>query len=157
MCKKSNEKKSKQLGMPLGTATAKLRKSILFQLLKESGKNICYQCGNIISSEEELSIEHKIPWLDSSDPKKLFFSLENIAFSHLRCNIGAARHPVSVKHIQQEKAKAGLHPLCKLSETEVSEIRRMSKTMKGTEIAKAMNVNKHTVYRILKGKTFSYI
>ena len=157
MCKKSNEKKSKQLGMPLGTASAKLRKSILFQLLSESGKNICYQCGNIINSEDELSIEHKVPWLDSYNPKELFFSLENIAFSHLKCNIGAARHPVSIKHTQQEKAKAGLHPLCKLSEKDVSEIREMGKTMKGTEIAKTLNVSKHTIYRVLNGKTFSYI
>lgn len=39
---KYNKKKSEQLGMPLGTASAKLRKSILFNLLKEAGKNICF-------------------------------------------------------------------------------------------------------------------
>ena len=38
----SLKKKQEQLGMPLGTASAKLRKSILFSLLKETGKNICY-------------------------------------------------------------------------------------------------------------------
>lgn len=35
---KYNKKKNEQLGMPLGTASAKLRKSILFSLLKDSGK-----------------------------------------------------------------------------------------------------------------------
>lgn len=102
--KKSIEKKQKQLGMPIGTASAKLRKSILFSLLRETKKNICYQCGKVIETEEELSIEHKIPYLDSDDPKRLFFDLNNIAFSHLKCNIRAARHPVTVKETQQKKS-----------------------------------------------------
>lgn len=38
-----------------------------------------------------LSIEHKIPWLNSENPQGLFFDLQNIAFSHLSCNVGAAR------------------------------------------------------------------
>ena len=86
-----NEKKAQQLGMPIGTATAKLRKAILFQLLVEFGKNVCYQCKIQIRSVDDLSIEHKRPWLDSNDPIATFFDLNNIAFSHLSCNIGAAR------------------------------------------------------------------
>lgn len=38
--KESRKKKDEQLGMPLGTASAKLRKSILFSLLRESHKKI---------------------------------------------------------------------------------------------------------------------
>ena len=38
---------------------------------------------------DEFSVEHKIPWLDSDDPIGLFFSLDNIAFSHHSCNSGA--------------------------------------------------------------------
>lgn len=154
---KCNRKKNEQLGMPLGTASAKLRKSILFNLLKDSGKNICYQCGKMIDSEEELSIEHKVPWLDSDNPKELFFSLSNIAFSHLKCNIGAARHPKSIKSTHQKLAKTGLHPLCKLTESDIHRIRELSKTKKGIEIAREFNVSKHTIHRILTGKTFSYI
>ena len=77
--------------MPIGTASAKLRKSILFSILKKFSLNYCYQCSAEIAKEEELSIEHKIPYLDSENPVKLFFDLENIAFSHLKCNIGASR------------------------------------------------------------------
>ena len=154
----SLKKKQEQLGMPLGTASAKLRKNILFNLLKETGKNICYQCGKLIDNEDELSIEHKIPYLDSEDPKKLFFSLDNIAFSHLKCNIGAARHPITkMKVIHQDRARNGLHALCKLSGEEVKKIRELSTSMKGVEIAKSFGVSKHTIYRILKGKTFSYV
>lgn len=89
--KANNEKKAEQLGMPAGTASNRLRKKIIFQLLKESGKNFCFQCGAEIESEKELSIEHKKPWLDSGNPVDLFFDLDNIGFSHLSCNSGAAR------------------------------------------------------------------
>ena len=88
---KNNEKKQAQLGMPIGTASAKLRKMVLFSLLKKHGENFCYQCNLEIETAEELSIEHKIPWLDSEDPIKLFFDLENISFSHLSCNVGARK------------------------------------------------------------------
>lgn len=53
---------------------------------------------------DELSIEHKTPWLDSEDPKALFFDLNNIAFSHLSCNVSAAKHP-NKKYASEEEAK----------------------------------------------------
>jgi hypothetical protein len=87
----SNEKKVFQLGMPQGTASNRLRKSIILMLLKKLNLNFCYQCGEEIEYENDLSVEHKTPWLDSENPIKLFFDLENIAFSHLHCNIRAAR------------------------------------------------------------------
>lgn len=93
----SNQKKTDQLGMPIGTASGRLRKTIIFQLLKEVNKNFCFQCGAEIETEKDLSIEHKIPWLDSEKPKEMFFDLENIGFSHLTCNVAAAR-PRKIKH-----------------------------------------------------------
>jgi hypothetical protein len=87
----NNEVKSEQLGIPFGTASARLRKNILFNLLKKHNENYCFKCGKIISSEEELSIEHKIPWLHSENPIKLFFDIDNIAFSHLSCNVSDKR------------------------------------------------------------------
>lgn len=85
------KKKTKQLGMAPGTAQAKLRKSLLFYLAQKCGLDVCFHCNKQIESVDELSIEHMTPWLDSDDPKALFFDLDNIAFAHLRCNIGAAR------------------------------------------------------------------
>ncbi|RPJ69204.1 MAG: hypothetical protein EHM20_16665, partial [Alphaproteobacteria bacterium] len=70
---KNNEKKSKQLGMPIGTATAVLRKNILFSLIKQLELDVCFQCGEKIESVDNLSIEHKVPWLDSENPTELFF------------------------------------------------------------------------------------
>jgi hypothetical protein len=94
----SNKKKAAQLGMPQGTAANRLRKIIIFNLLKEAGKNFCFQCGGEIESVDELSIEHKIPWLDSKDPIEMYFDLDNIAFSHLECNVRAARKGVEAEH-----------------------------------------------------------
>jgi hypothetical protein len=95
---KQNDIKAEQLGMPIGTASNILRKSIMFDLLKRHGENVCFQCGEEIESVDNLSIEHKTPWLYSENPKELFFSLDNIAFSHIKCNISAHRYT-------QERAK----------------------------------------------------
>ena len=85
MGKNSNEKRARLLGMPHSTAANHLRKNIMFHLLIRLGENICFRCGNIIETVQELSVEHKEPWEDVS--ANLFWDLENIAFSHLRCNV----------------------------------------------------------------------
>lgn len=77
-------RKSAFLGMPHGTASNRLRKLIMFSLLQKHGENICFKCAGKIETADELSIEHKQPWEGVS--VELFWSLDNIAFSHLRCN-----------------------------------------------------------------------
>jgi len=84
-----NRKKADQLGMPYGTAFSALRKAILFKMAQKLEEDICFHCQLKIESIEQFSIEHKIPWLDN-DPA-LFWDLNNIAFSHLSCNLKAAR------------------------------------------------------------------
>ena len=91
MITKGNQKKAEQLGMPFGTANAKLKKSLLFQFIHQTGRGKCFQCGKLIQDITDLSIDHKEPWLDSDDPVSLFFDLDNIAFSHLSCNSAASR------------------------------------------------------------------
>jgi hypothetical protein len=86
-----NEKKNAQLGMPIGTASNRLRKRIIFSLLRRLGETNCFRCGCPIETFVELSVEHKTPWLDTPDPVAVFFDIENIAFSHLTCNVGEAR------------------------------------------------------------------
>ncbi len=87
----SNRKKDATLGVPHGTANNRLRKNILFHLLKKHGENVCHRCSGLIELVGELSIEHIEPWEGIS--AKLFWNIENIAFSHLHCNIGAHRTP----------------------------------------------------------------
>ena len=82
--KTSNARKSAFLGMPYGTACHRLRKAILFHLLEKHGENICFKCSGKIETVAELSIEHKKPWEGVS--LDLYWSLDNVAFSHLSCN-----------------------------------------------------------------------
>lgn len=99
MSKTTFIKKKKQLGMHPATAANRLRKIVLFALIKAQGLDHCYQCGEVIEDVDELSIEHKIPWLDSDNPRGLYFDLNNIAFSHLNCNVRAKRNDRPTKYI----------------------------------------------------------
>lgn len=156
--KESRKKKDEQLGMPLGTASAKLRKSILFSLLRESHKNVCYQCGRIIDEEGELSIEHKIPWLDSDNPKELFFNLENIAFSHLSCNISAARQNREGKRESQRKLVVeGRTKRTNLTIETVRNIKTDLATMSRKDVCNKYGITKSTLANIARGETFQYI
>jgi len=83
---KTNRKRSEFLGMPFGTATNRLRKQVLFRLLEKYGENTCCICNLKIEKVEQLSIEHKISWLNSDNPVFNFWDLDNIGFAHLKCN-----------------------------------------------------------------------
>lgn len=156
---KGNNKKAEQLGMPYGTASNRLRKLILFKLLQECGKDTCYRCGKKIENPNELSIEHKINWLDSDNPVEIFFDLENIAFSHLSCNSRAATRNKELLGEQQRKlCRKGIHPLNHLTEKDVIEIRELlNRGVRQIDIAKQFNISKFTVSRIKTGKIFNYI
>ena len=108
----SNKKKSEQLGMSYGKASAKLRKSLLFFLAQKCESDNCYRCSNKIEKIEDLSIEHKIPWLDSEDPVELFFNLDNISFSHLKCNVASRRIDTEkCKNFGEQNGKSKIGPL----------------------------------------------
>ena len=116
----NNKKMTMQLGMPQGTASHRLRKMILFKLLQEADLNWCYRCGKKIEKIKDLSIEHKIPWLDSEKPKELFFDLKNVAFSHLSCNCAFGNSNNPYKHPSANSYKNG----CRCSEcTEIQKLR----------------------------------
>ena len=71
------------------TASGRLIKDLLFEFIKQNNI-VCYRCKKPMT-RDTFSIEHKVPWLDSYDPVGLFFDLNNISFSHLKCNIQAGR------------------------------------------------------------------
>jgi hypothetical protein len=79
-----NEKRAVQLGMSFGKARNILINMIFLNLAKKCGESACFKCGKEISFANEISIEHKKRWLDVSPD--LFWDLENIAFSHRKCN-----------------------------------------------------------------------
>ena len=70
--------------MDKGTATHRLRKIIMFELVKKAGMDRCHRCKLLITDIAEFSIEHIEPWLWKD--VNLFWDINNIAFSHLKCN-----------------------------------------------------------------------
>nr|DAH69639.1 MAG TPA: antitoxin [Bacteriophage sp.]DAR01898.1 MAG TPA: antitoxin [Crassvirales sp.] len=153
----SNKKKSNQLGMPIGTAQAILKKNILYNLLVRFNLNKCYQCGNTIDKVEELSIEHKTPWLDSDTPKELFFNLENIAFSHLSCNCRARRSNTELmKKSTINRVYDGNHN-GRLSPSKVEEIRELLRVNSRRKVAEITGASKTTIARIARGEIYKYI
>lgn len=93
--------KSKQLGMPFGTANHRLRKQLLFRYVVRCGDNFCYKCTLEITTIEDFSIEHKKPWQGISND--LFWDLDNIAYSHLKCNVRAYPFPDGRPHGTKNK------------------------------------------------------
>lgn len=98
-------KKAELLGMPFGTAMARMRKALLYDLAGKLGLLICFQCGQPIESIDEFSIEHKEPWQAADDPASAFFSTDNLAFSHHLCNVRAARQPGKVYTDRHERGR----------------------------------------------------
>ena len=82
-------KKTEQLGMNPSTASGRLVKDTLFRLAIETNHK-CFQCGGELT-RDTFSIEHKKPWLNSEDPLGNYFDQDNISFSHLSCNVKAAK------------------------------------------------------------------
>lgn len=96
------DKKKLQLGMNPSTASGRLVKDILFSFIKDRP---CCKCGQPMT-RETFSIEHLVPWLDSNDPVKTYFDLDNIDFSHLKCNVSDARRGNQKYFTEQERKEA---------------------------------------------------
>jgi hypothetical protein len=97
-----SQKKSDLLGENFSTASGKLRKMIMFDLIQRLELNTCYRCTLPIETVETLSIEHTEAWQSAENPKEVFYDLSKIAFSHLVCNVSAANR---VKVWQDQKSR----------------------------------------------------
>lgn len=114
--------------MDVGTASSQLKKQVMFAMAEALGRNICFQCDKKINSPAAFSLEHKVPWLDSDNPKELFFDLNNIAFSHLSCNVKAARQTKIRSHPNHNSYRNG----CRCDECkEIERLRRQSQRKRG--------------------------
>lgn len=102
----NKDKKTIQLGMNPSTASGRLVKDLLWNFITTTGSNTCHHCGKPMT-RDNFSIEHKVPWLDSESPVELYFDIENIGYSHLRCNTSAARNPISSPELHIRVPKHG--------------------------------------------------
>lgn len=84
--KRLSDRTYQKLGLHKSSAQRKLVRILLFEYVKNSGDNFCWQCGEEITELDKFSIEHKKPWSCAEDPKQAYFDLDNVTFSHLSCN-----------------------------------------------------------------------
>lgn len=105
------DRKAEQLGMHHSTASNRLIKDILFSQIEQSN-TMCYRCGEPMT-RDTFSIEHKVAWLDTEDPIGMFFDLDNVSYSHLKCNRKAAK--IAITHTEwHANGKKGRHPSKKI-------------------------------------------
>jgi len=148
----NNQNKYNLLGEPIGTASNKLKKAILFNLARKLGLDICFHCNEKIESVDNFSIEHKIPWQSSRNPIESFYDLDNIAFSHLHCNISSARKN---NHSPRQDMLGEKNINAKLTEQNVRDIRNnLSNNIK---IADKYNVSSTTISDIKLGKYWKHV
>jgi len=88
--RKGAKDKSEKLGMSYSKAASRLRKKLLFTFAKKCKMTNCYRCGKEIENEMNFSIEHKVGWQYSENPKEMFWDTNNIVFSHKSCNYAEA-------------------------------------------------------------------
>ena len=92
---------TEQLGMHPITARSRLASDLLFSMIQRLGIK-CFRCGGEMT-RQTYSVEHKKPWFKEPNAAELYFDLDNISFSHLACNCGAARKPSRKKTIEHGK------------------------------------------------------
>lgn len=95
------DKRKQQLGMHPATASARLLRDLLFNYVKREN-NKCFRCNGELE-RDNFSIEHKIPWLNSDNPVQLFYDLDNITYSHQRCNYSAHAVPHKLDLTDEER------------------------------------------------------
>ena len=141
-------KKSKQLGMTYGKARGILSRQLLFEFVQLLKKDVCFQCGEIIKTVRELSIDHKTPWLDSDNPKDRFFDTDNIAFSHLSCNSRAGKKVNLLDECEN-------NPNSKLNGDAVIDIRCSKLSV--SELSRKYGVDRNTIRQARDGITWKHI
>lgn len=95
---KSNKIKCQQLGMTYGRARAILSKSIIFALAQNSKMDICIRCNRRIKDVNDFTVDHKQDWLYAVNPLQTFFDLDNVGFSHGKCNLLAGNNKPKRQH-----------------------------------------------------------
>ena len=101
------------LGIDKGTAMHRLKKIIMFELAKKAGLSRCHRCKLLITDVAEFSVEHIEPWLWND--VKLFWDINNIAFSHLSCNSAAAQVKTECGSYAKYKSKKCRCPVCHIA------------------------------------------
>lgn len=96
--KKANSK-SKALGECIHRARRKIVNEIIRRYFQDKeGEIYCHRCGEEVTGE--FHMDHIIPWINSPEPKLLYFDLNNIAPSHPGCNSAVSRSSLNLTHCE---------------------------------------------------------
>lgn len=140
--------------MSHGKAAHKLWRSIMFKLVQQTEQDICYRCQKRIATIKEFSIEHKESWQLADNPRKTFFDLDNISFSHQICN---SRHGNSIVRIRVGNRTTIRHNK-KFTDEQAKQIKQLILTGKGDRaIASMFGVHPKTIYCIRSNVTFKHV
>lgn len=157
---KSNsfQKKASQLGMNPSTASGRLIKDLLWNFVETTGNNKCHICGKVMT-RDTFSVEHIVPWLDSDNPVDTFFDVDNVAYSHLKCNIGSAR---KASEMPNASVRSGINTSRgRFNAEDIIHIRRNYKSRCSINGNKAYcekyGVTRDTITDIVKGRSYSEI
>ena len=71
---------------PVGSTVNKLQRKVIYALALKLGLLDCYRCGSFVE-EEDFSLDHKENWQGAIDEGSVFINPDNIAFSHMLCNV----------------------------------------------------------------------
>lgn len=100
----STDRDDEQLGMTVGIASYLLKKQMLWRFMPDEMKN-CLRCGERLTVED-FTLDHKVPWRGMDTDR--FWDLDNIGYSHHRCNSSAGR-PTKKKVGPEGTAWCGQH------------------------------------------------
>ncbi len=78
------QRQKRDLGMAPSTARDKLMRKIIFRHIEKEG-TVCYRCGEPLELDT-FSIEHIKPWRNEEDAIDIYFDLDNVTYSHKKCN-----------------------------------------------------------------------
>jgi hypothetical protein len=84
-----------QLGQDPRTAAFRLGRQLLLEYARRLGLADCLRCGKPIEPGAQFDLDHEKPWIDSDDPKGLYWDLDNVRLSHPICNRKAQRTNVA--------------------------------------------------------------
>jgi hypothetical protein len=107
--KRDDELYGPQLGVDsVACAQHYVRRLYLLHLLHLTGKGKCVRCGQLLEDPNDLSLDHIKPWRNQPDAKELFWSIENLGYSHKACNIEASiapRRKTKEQHLERERTR----------------------------------------------------
>lgn len=129
--KEYDDRVTEFLGMTDAAARFRLSRLVMFKLAGELGKLVCFQCDDPIQTVEEFSIEHKIPylWVDVN----LYWDLDNVAFSHLLCNIKRIRNRRPMEHGVTRYGRKGGGCRCQICTKAASEYTKRQRAIKSSK------------------------